>query len=64
MRILGSKLGGQRPWIVQNRTTAKLAKNWTRQTQKTYQIIFDLSYIYSTKRNSKSYWKDANRTMK
>ena len=43
---------------------AKLAKNQTRQTQKTYQIIFDLSYIYSTKINLKSYQKDTNGTTK
>jgi len=55
MRILGSKPGEQRPQILQNRTTMKLARNWTRQIQRTYQIIFDSSHICSTRRNSKNY---------
>ena len=42
----------------------KLEKNWTGQIQKTYQITFNLSHIYSTKRNLKSYQKDVNETMK
>ena len=36
----------------------KLAKNWTRQTQRTYQTIFDSSHICSTRRNLKNYQKD------
>ena len=41
----------------------KLAKNQTRQIQKTYQTIFDPSHICST-RNLKNYQKDENGIMK
>ena len=42
----------------------KLAKNQTRQIQKTYQTIFDPSHICSTRRNLKNYQKDKNGIMK
>ena len=46
------------------RTTAKLERNWTKQIQKIYQIIFDPLRIYSTRRNSRNYRKDENGTTK
>jgi len=65
MRIYNSKLGKpQQQWKPRSRTMEKSEKNQTRQIQKTYQITFDHSHIYSTKRNSKNYWKDMNETMK
>jgi len=44
----------------QNRTTAKLERNRIKQIQKIYQSIFDLSPIYSTRRNSKYYQSEEN----
>ena len=44
----------------QNRTMAKLERNWIKQIQKIYQSIFDLSPIYSTRRNSKNYQSEEN----
>jgi len=42
----------------------KLEKNWIKQIQRTYQNISDLSHTCSTRRNSRNYWNNENRTMK
>jgi len=52
----------QKQQIIRNRTMGKLERNQTRQTQKIYQNTFSLSYIYSTRRNLKSYQKNVNGT--
>jgi len=52
----------QEQQITRNKTMEKLEKNWTRQIQKIYQSTFDPLYIYLTRRNLKSYWKDVNGT--
>jgi len=52
----------QKQQIIKNRTMGKLERNQTRQTQKIYQNTFSLSYIYSTRRNLKSYQKNVNGT--
>jgi len=70
MRTYDSNPGEPRQWkqqrqqITKDRTMEKSERNQTRRTQKIYQIIFDYSHIYSTRRNSKNYWKGANGIMR
>jgi len=62
MKTSGSKPEGQRLWKLQNRTIEKLVKNQTTRIQEIYQITFDPSHTYSTRRNSRNYQKDMNET--
>jgi len=58
-------LGKSKKWkqrIIRNRIMEKLERNQTRQTQRSYQNTFGHSHICLTRRNSKSYQRDMNRT--
>ena len=49
---------------IMEQDNGEIGKNQTIQIQKIYQITFDLSCIYSTRRNSRNYQKDVNGTMR